>query len=195
MIASPTESHAAIALPLIAVRRAHADRKAGDADAGRSRRADCRGEGVRRRARGRSQRAIQSGGRGGAAVRQRSALHRSASPGHAARPQPRHRRRARPDDSRSRSDPEPGAERGRERRGRRRAGADAEGGHRERARAVQERLHRQPDGEPDQPGSDPQDSLLPARAVRVDRHARRARSRCISWCRSRAGCRRSTAAS
>ena len=35
--------------------------------------------------------------------------------------------------------------------------------------AIQERLHRQPDGEPDQPGARPEDPLLSAGALRVDR--------------------------
>src|SRR2546427_12326950 len=41
--------------------------------------------------------------------------------------------------------------------------------HRERARAVRERLHREPDREPHQPRAGAEDPLLPDRRVRVDR--------------------------
>ena len=58
--------------------------------------------GARRRARRRPHRALQPGGRSGAAAAHRSPLHRGPSPRHVSRAQPRHRRRLRPDDSRSR---------------------------------------------------------------------------------------------
>ena len=78
----------------------------------------------RRRARGRTHRALQSGGRSGAAAAERSAVHRSPSPRHVSRAQPRHRRRLRSDDSRSRRRAVARRRRGRVDRGGRRAGAD-----------------------------------------------------------------------
>ena len=91
---------------------------------GGGRRADRRGRSVRRDAGRRPHRALQPGGRGGAAARDLAALHRSASAGRVSRSQPRHRRRLRPDDSRSRHHPGDGAVGRRVDRSRRRAGAD-----------------------------------------------------------------------
>ena len=75
-------------------------------------------------ARRRAHRALQPGGRGGAAAAGRSAVHRGASARHVSRAQPRHRRRLRPDDSRPRRRAVAGPRRGRVDRGGRRAGAD-----------------------------------------------------------------------
>ena len=67
--------------------------------------------------------------------------------------------------------------------------------HRQRAAAVRERLHRQPDGQPHQPRPRAQDPLLPAGRVRVDR-LRRAEGRGVAAGAGRRGrCRRSKAAS
>ena len=62
-------------------------------------------------------------------------------------------------------------------------------------RAVRERLHREPDGQPHQPRSDPQDSLLPARALRVDRYGGARGGDVSAGAAGGADCRRSTAAS
>ena len=66
--------------------------------------------------------------------------------------------------------------RGRVDRGGGRAGADRPRRHRQRAAAVRERLHRQPDRQPHQPRPGAQDPLLPAGGVPVDR-LRRAEGR------------------
>ena len=58
---------------------------------------------------------------------------------------------------------------GRVGRGRRRERADAARRHRQRAAAICVGLHRQRDGQPDQPRARAQGAVLPARLVRVDR--------------------------
>ena len=58
-----------------------------------------------------------------------------------------------------------------------RAGADAEDRHCERAAAVRERMHREPDRQPDQPRTRAEDPVLPARLVRRRSTTRRRSSR------------------
>ena len=167
-VAVPTELHRDIALPFleagvpVLVEKPMA-RSLAEADEMIA--AAARG----RRARGGPHRAVQPGGRRGAAAPHRPALHRGPSPRHLSRAQPRHRRRLRPDDPRSRRRAVARPIRGRVDRGRRRAGADRPRRHRERAAAVRERLHRQPDGQPHQPRPRAQDPLLSAGGLPVDR--------------------------
>ena len=115
VVAVPTELHREIALPFLErgiavlvekpMARSLAEADAMIAAAAR----------VGRDAGGRPDRALQPGGRGGAAARHVAALHRGASARRVSRAQPRHRRRVRPDDSRPRRHPGAGALGGRRR--------------------------------------------------------------------------------
>ena len=149
----------------------------------------------RRRARRRAHRAVQSGGRRRAPAPDRPPVHRGPSPRHVSGAQPRHRRRLRPDDSRSRRRAVAGERRGRVDRSGRRAGADRPRRHRQRAAAVRQRLHREPDRQPHQPRPRAQDPLLPAGGLPVDR-LRGAEGRSVAAGQGSDGraCRRSRAA-
>ena len=178
-IAVPTERHLDVALPFLAsgvpvlVEKPMA-RSLAEADADGRRRA-----GVRRGAGRRAHGAVQSGRRRRAAAAGRPALHRSPSAGHVSRAQPRHRRRVRPDDSRSRRRAVARAVGGRVDRGGRRAGADGPRGHRQRASAIRQRLHRESHREPHQPRPRAEDPVLSARRVSLDR-LRRAEDRSVA---------------
>ena len=178
-IAVPTESHLAVALPLVeagvpvlvekplARSVAEADRLLAVA---RARRGDG-GRGPHG--------AFQSGSRRGAPAPRCAALHRGAPPRHVPGAQPRHRRRVRPDDPRSGRDPVDRGFAGGGHRCSGRAGADAAHRHCERPPAVCIRLHRESDGEPHQPRSCPQDPPVPDGLVHLGR-LRRAGARGVA---------------
>ena len=175
-------------------RRAGAGREADGGVARGGRRADRHGCAPGRGAGGRPYGAIQSGRPGRATALDRSPVHRSPSSGHVPGTQPRHRRRVRPDDSRPRCAALDRQERGRVDRGRWRARADRSRGHRQRQNPVRERLHREPDRQPHQPGSREEDPVLPAGGATCRSTTRRRRSRCTGWSRAQGPRRRSRAA-
>ena len=86
-------------------------------------------------------------------------------------------------------------QRGRRHRGRRRARADAAHRHRQRAAEVRQRLHRQPDRQPDQPRAGAQDPLLPAQTRTCRSTTRRRKWKRGGWCPRTGRCRESRAAS